>query len=458
MKKMLHKILLLTTFVALLTSCEKVVEQKPETTLDATTAYTNRQGVEAGLLGCYNALQSTSYYGLEYWALTDMYAGVIAHTGTFPTYAQFANTSVLPDNTNLTNIWNQIYNGINRVNTILVSADAITDPAFAKTQSIGEAKFLRALMYFDLIRVFGGSDQGFTKSGRGLPIRTVPTLSPTDADPISLSSEADVWKLINDDLDYAIANLKSNVNGRATANAAKALKARAALYTKDYATAESLSTEVIDALKGTGTGLVSDYSSLFLSQNTKPESIFELSYDINNTNSIAFYYFPTSFGGRNEIGSSNTLLTESTADLRRATNIRLMGTTYKTYKYSRINGTDNFIIIRLAELYLIRAEARAAKTSPNLTGALSDLNVIRSRAGLPASTTSTASGLLNEIYAENYWEFAHEGHAFFDYKRTARLSTVLTGFAQSNSYKAVLPTPQREIINSAGKITQVSGY
>ena len=135
-----------------------------------------------------------------------------------------------------------------------------------------------------------------------------------------------------------------------------------------------------------------------------------------------------------------------------------MGTTYKTYKYSRINGTDNFIIIRLAELYLIRAEARAAKTSPNLTGALSDLNVIRSRAGLPASTTSTASGLLNEIYAENYWEFAHEGHAFFDYKRTARLSTVLTGFAQSNSYKAVLPTPQREIINSAGKITQVSGY
>lgn len=458
MKKMLHKILLLTTIVVFLTACEKVVEQKPETSLDATTAYTNRQGVEAGLLGCYNSLQSTSYYGLEYWALTDMYAGVISHTGTFPTYAQFANTAVLPDNTNLTNTWNQIYNGINRVNTILVSAEAITDPAFAKTQALGEAKFLRALMYFDLLRVFGGSDQGFTKSGRGLPIRTLPTLSPTDADPVSLSAESDVWKLINDDLDFAIANLKANVNGRATANAAKALKARAALYTKDYTTAESLSTEVIDALKGTGTGLASDYSSLFLSQNTKPESIFELSFDINNTNSIAFYYFPTAFGGRNEIGSSSTLLTEPAADLRKATNIRLMGTTNKTYKYSRINGTDNVIIIRLAELYLIRAEARAAKTSPNLTGALSDLNIIRARAGLPASSTSTVSGLLTEIYSENYWEFAHEGHAFFDYKRTARLSTVLTGFAGSNSYKAVLPTPQREIINSAGKITQVNGY
>ena len=224
MKKMLHKILLLATSVVFLTSCEKVVEQQPETTLDATIAYNNRQGVEAGLLGCYNALQSTSYYGLEYWALTDMYAGVISHTGTFPTYAQYANRAVLPDNTNLTNTWNQIYNGINRVNTILVSADAIADPAFSKTQAIGEAKFLRALMYFDLLRVFGGSDQGFTKAGRGLPIRTTPTLSPADADPIALSSEADVWKLINEDLDYAIANLKANSATMAKEVAIKEIK------------------------------------------------------------------------------------------------------------------------------------------------------------------------------------------------------------------------------------------
>ena len=458
MKKMLHKILLLSTLVGLLTACEKVVDQKPETTLDATTAYNNRQGVEAGLLGCYSSLQSTSYYGLEYWALTDMYAGVIAHTGTFPTYAQITNRGILPDNTNVTNIWNQIYTSINRVNTVLVSADALTDPAFAKTQTIGEAKFLRALMYFDLLRAYGGSELGFTKSGRGLPIRTKPTLSPLDADPIALSSESDVWKLINDDLDYAIANLKSNVSGRATANAAKALKARAALYTKDYTTAETLSTEVITALKGTTDGLATDYSSLFLSQNTKPESIFELSYDVNNTNSIAFYYFPTSFGGRNEIGSSATLASESATDKRKATNVRLMGTANKTYKYSRIGGTDNVIIIRLAELYLIRAESRAAKATPDLTGAQSDLNVIRTRAGLTSSTTLDAPTLLKEIYAENYWEFAHEGHAFFDYKRTNRLATELTGFSGANLFRALLPTPQREIINSAGKITQVTGY
>ncbi|MEY4278273.1 MAG: hypothetical protein RL377_277, partial [Bacteroidota bacterium] len=100
----------------------------------------------------------------------------------------------------------------------------------------------------------------------------------------------------------------------------------------------------------------------------------------------------------------------------------------------------------------------AAKSSPDLTGALADVNVIRSRAGLDNSTSSTATAILNDIYTERYWEFAHEGHAFFDYKRTGRLATALTGFSGANAFRAVLPTPQREIINSAGKITQVTGY
>lgn len=458
MKKMLYKILLFSTSVFMLTACEKVIDQKPEASLDAATAYNTRQGVEAGLLGCYNALQSSSYYGLEFWALSDMYAGVISHTGTFPTFAQYTNRTILPDNTNTTNGWNQIYNGINRVNTVLDAAEKITDPAFAKTQALGEARFLRALMYFDLLRAYGGGETGFTKSGRGVPLRTKPTLGPLDAVPVELATEGAVWTQITGDLDYAIANLKATTNGRANANAAKALKARAALYTKDYITAETLATEVIDALKGTGTGLVSDYSTLYLSQNTKPESIFELNYDINNTSIMAFYYFPSNLGGRNEIGSSATLITQSTADSRRAMNVFLIGSSAKTQKYSRINGLDNFIIIRLAEMYLTRAEARALKAVPDLTGALADLNVIRNRAGLPSSTTSVAATLVTEILADRYWEFAHEGHAFFDFKRTGRLATALTGFSGANAFRALYPTPQREILNSAGKITQVTGY
>ncbi|MEN9831852.1 MAG: hypothetical protein RLZZ487_1457, partial [Pseudomonadota bacterium] len=115
-----------------------------------------------------------------------LYAGVIAHTGTFPTFAQFANRQILPDNTNVTNMWNAIYGGINRVNTIIASAETLNDPAFNKTQAIGEARFLRGLMYFDLLRAFGGSSNGFNKGGRGVPVRTSPTLSPNDAAAIAL--------------------------------------------------------------------------------------------------------------------------------------------------------------------------------------------------------------------------------------------------------------------------------
>ncbi|MFN5045782.1 MAG: RagB/SusD family nutrient uptake outer membrane protein [Bacteroidota bacterium] len=458
MKKMLNIKLSLLTALIVFSSCEKIIDQQPQTVLSAETAYTTRQGVEAGLLGCYNALQSTSYYGLEFWALSDMYAGVIAHTGTFPTFAQFANRQILPDNTNVTGIWNVIYTGINRVNTVIASSETLSDPAFNKTQTIGEARFLRAIMYFDLLRAYGGSNNGFNKGGRGVPLRTTPTLSPVDADPLPLAAEADVWKQIDSDLDYAIANLKANTTGRATVNAAKALKARAALYKEDWATAETLSNEVISALKGAGTGLSATYDALWATQNTRPESIFELQYDINNTNAIAFYYFPTGLGGRNEIGSSATLNAQPATDLRKATNVRVLSGSNKTGKYSRINGTDNVIIIRLAEMYLISAEAKVKKAAPNLAGALTDLNVIRSRAGLAASTAATADDILKQLYEDRYYEFAHEGHAFFDYKRTNRLASTFTGFSGANAFRALYPTPQREIINSAGQITQVTGY
>jgi hypothetical protein len=110
-------------------------------------------------------------------------------------------------------------------------------------------------------------------------------------------------------------------------------------------------------------------------------------------------------------------------------------------------------------MYLIRAEARARKASPDLVGALQDLNVIRNRAGLASSTTATVAELLNEIYQERYFEFAHEGHALFDYRRTNRLITTFpSNFAGQNEFRALFPTPQREIDNSNGLLARTPGY
>jgi hypothetical protein len=85
--------------------------------------------------------------------------------------------------------------------------------------------------------------------------------------------------------------------------------------------------------------------------------------------------------------------------------------------------------------------------------------VIRNRAGLPSSTTATAPELLNEIYQENYFEFAHEGHALFDFRRTNRLASTFPGnFSGQNDFRALFPTPQREIDNSNGLLARTPGY
>ena len=114
------------------TSCEKILDQEPASSLDASTAFTTRQGVEAGVLGIYSALQSGNYYGLRYWALADLYADVLTHTGTFPSFAQYANRQLLPDNVENTNMWSTIYDGINRANNIRAAVPNISDPAFNK--------------------------------------------------------------------------------------------------------------------------------------------------------------------------------------------------------------------------------------------------------------------------------------------------------------------------------------
>jgi len=450
------------------TSCEKILDQEPQAALDASTAFTTRQGVEAGVLGIYSTLQSANYYGLRYWALADLYADVLTHTGTFPSFAQYANRQLLPDNVENTNMWSAIYDGINRANNIIAAVPGINDPAFNKETALAEARFLRALMYFDLVRAWGGSLNGYNQAGgTGVPLFTQPTLTPADATPKARSQEVDVYQLINDDLDYAMANLSaSHRNGRANIDAATALKARFELYRGNWEQAETLATTVIDKFKGATAfgGLVpgSSYATLWTTKNVTPESIFELQFDPTDANSIAFFYFTTTLGGRNEVSSSNALANaHESGDLRLPVNVTTASSTppvvpaNKTLKYTRIDGTDNYIVIRLAEVYLIRAEARARRG--NLNEALDDVNLIRRRAGLPEITATSQDEVLLAIEKENYIEFAHEGHRFFDLRRNNREDVIL-GFAGQNEFRSRWPIPQREVLTSNRVIEQNQGY
>jgi hypothetical protein len=451
--KNLFKIFAFAGLVALAPACEGNLEVEPYNSLDAATGFKTKQDVEAALLGAYSAIQSSNYYGLQMQVLPDLYVDVLSHTGTFPTYAQVANRQLLADNSSLNGLWNSVYVGIDRANNVIASAPGVTnDPSFNINNAVGEARLLRAFHYFNLLRLYGGAPEGFNKSGGlGLPLYTTPTLSAEDAAPKPRATEADTWTLILDDINFAVANLvTTNGIGRANKNVALALKARAHLYRGEWAQAEAAATEVIASGRHSLLS-TANYANIWLTQNSA-ETIWELQYDINNTNSIAFWYFPTANGGRNEFTTQAAFRdSHEPGDVRRAVNSSTAPAN-KTLKYTRLNGTDNVQLVRFAEMYLIRAEARANQNK--LTEAVADLNVIRARAGLPAAAPATAAQIVDAVLNERRFEFAHEGHRWFDLRRVGRWNAL----GLTESFRSRWPIPLREIQTAGTIITQNPGY
>ncbi len=452
MKNNLLKILALIVAVQFFPACESNLEIEPFTALDASVGFKTKQDVEAALLGSYNALQSGNYYGLRSWALGDLYAGTLIHTGTFPSWAQFANRNLLANNAEITGMWNSIYIGINRANNVIASAPGVNDPSFNVNNAVAEARMMRSLHYFTLLTMFGGSPNGFNQEGQGVPIFTTPTLTAGDAAAKPRATEAEVWQIIMDDVNFAVQNVNVNNGiGRVNKNVATALKARFHLVRGEWAEAEAAASEVIaqtrySLLPGP------DFANIFLTKNTA-ETIWELQFDANNTNAIAFFYYPVAQGGRNEITSSTALRDlHEAGDLRLRVNVTTTTPTNKTLKYTRVAGEDNVQIVRLAEMYLIRAEAAARLGKGE--AALADLNVIRKRAGLSELTTTDSNELVDAILRERVIEFAHEGLRWLDIRRTGRLSAV--GITQE--FRALWPIPEREVDTSAGIITQNNGY
>jgi starch-binding outer membrane protein, SusD/RagB family len=435
-----------------LISCEKNIQIDPPSSLDGSAGFKSKQDVEAALLGCYNSMQSANYVGLRYWALCDMYADNIAHVGTFPSFAQVANRGILADNAEVNNMWLNIYSGINRMNTVIDAAGAVDDKSFNNAAAIAEARLLRAFQYFNLLRFFGGSETGYNKSGGlGVPIILKPTLTSKEAVAVARSSEADVWKQILEDIDFAVGNLpNSTATGRVNKRVAFALKARAHLYREEWTQAEVASDSVI--VKG-GYSLLSsaNYATIFF-QKGNSENIWELVYDPTNTSQSYFFFYPTSLGGRNEISATTTLRDASEAnDVRKAVNYTTTPAA-KTLKFTRSDGTDNNIMIRLAEMYLIRAEARAKLNK--LTESLADLNVIRKRAGITDATATTEATLLTAIEKERRIELAFEGHRWFDIRRYNKLASVNI----TQTFRALWPIPQREVLTSNNVIAQNPSY
>lgn len=437
-------------------ACDKTLNVEPANYISSDKGYSTKEDAAAGLLGCYDALQNTNYYGASFPSDIDMVSNNIIEVGTYnTTYGLVAQNQISADNGEVSTIWQSIYDGINRCNYLLQQSDNISDPAFPKLTTQAEARTIRALCYMNLLSLFGGTTQGYGyDNGAGVPLRLTPTTDIGDqTKPLARVSEADVATAIRADLDFAITNLAAGTGTRVTKNAAQVLRARFELRMRKYADALKFA-QAVPASTG--------FATAALTATTTPDAIWQLYFSATDQNSYAFLWFPSP-GERNEFDPSQGLINaHTTGDLRLAIN-NSTATAGTTLKYTHTTSRDDYFnIVRYAEMVLTIAEA-AAQTG-DLATATTNLNIIRKWAGLANTTATTAAALITNILQQRRLELAYEGHYWIDLRRTNTVqSTLGTGSttapnAYDQTFRNLFPLPLRDINLSNGVLAQNAGF
>ena len=457
-KLMLNLIILVSIAIS---SCKRFVEiEPPINRITTETAFQSDQSAISAISGLYSNMMKSNLF------LTN--GGVSVYTGLssdelFNTTSNNDNNALRNNNIQTTNgiiltqIWSFGYNLIYQTNAILegLSSSNSLTPSL-KQQLEGEAKFIRGLCHFYLTNLFGD----------------IPLITSTDYEINAVMpriTQSQLYQQIVLDLKDA-KNFLSTVypsSGKVRPNkwTASALLARVYLYLKDWNNAEAEATTVINS------GLYSldpNLNNVFLA-NSK-EAIFQLR-PVNTSNAPgdANAFIPSSTSANVKPAFALTQFVTNAfdiGDLRTSSWIKskvVSGQTYNypfKYKiYSSTNAPTEFnMVLRLAEQFIIRAEARAQQN--NIMDAQLDLNIVRTRAGLPNTIANDKNSLLSAIEHERQVElFAEWGHRWFDLKRTGRADAIL-GIEKAPNWQftdALYPIPFSELQFNP-TLTQNPGY
>jgi len=448
--EIIKRILPFIAGLVFLSSCSKVLDKQPELYVDESQSIVDKKSADAALTGAYNALSQNTNQGVTFRYTVNLLSDNVKWVGNTPTNREFDVYDIFATNTRVAELWASIYKTINIANNLITIVPTINDVTFNQADrknSRGEAYFLRAYSYFDLVRLWGK-----------VPLQTTATKTTSDAEGVGNSSVTDVYKRIEQDLDSAEVLLSATVNrNRANKYTAKALKARLYLYLNNWTKAESYATELIN--NTTGFKLVKPYNLFFTSKNTT-ESIFEIDYTVNNKNTWASNWFASNItGGKRELLPTDEFIAlandPKTGGDRSALLLPVNGVTYGNMNFKIATGDDQVYAIRIAEMYLIRAEARAENAAPDLAGALDDLNTIRNRANVPAVTAIAGKQeLIDKILAERRIEFGYESQRWFDLIRKGKAQTVLS---ITDPNKLLLPVPRQQLLVNPA-LVQNPGY
>jgi predicted negative regulator of RcsB-dependent stress response len=431
-----------------LTSCKKQLELINPQSIDASLALGTDTKVKQVLIGNYAALGASSLFGGDIIWMSELMAsnGKLRWVGTFPDPRSIWGKQIQIINSYVRSTYSQAYRVIYNSNNILANLNVVNEADKNKVE--GEAKFLRALVYFELIKFFGEKPYSFGNTGlKGVPLVTTPRPGDplSDENKLPRNSIGEVYTQIVADLNDAV-NLLPNTNGvYATKSAAALALARVYLQQLNYEGALAAATTCINSASGKSLVLTS-YADAFNNSANTVEDLFSMQVNTQSGTNSNFTFFSTAtYGARDgDIEVSDAFVSSYDADDERADLYFFENASYHVGKWRE--AYKNVKVMRLAEAYLIRAECYVRAN--NTAAAAEDLAKTLERAGL----TKIAAPTLADVLAERQKELAFEGQAFADVKR---LKLTTDGLAYDDP-KMVFPIPQRE--TNIYQIEQNPGY
>lgn len=442
--------------VALMSGCADQLDLTPQQSVDQDLALSTDANVKRVLQGAYSEIRSTELYGGRLFLFAEMLGAnrEVRWEGTYNQPREMFNKTILVNNSYVESSWSAAYRAINVSNNILASLEVVD--AEDRDQVEGEALFIRGSMYFELVKLFAlPYSAGNTSSNLGVPIILTPTRQIDEASYVARNTVSEVYAQIISDLEKAEAQLPA-VNGFLARNyVAAAQLSRVYLQMQDYERARDAADRAISISSANGKILTPRYMDAFNTDGDSPEDLFSIQVNTQDSgNDMFLFYSIPEFGARDgDVSIQDPHLTYYESGDDRLGQFFEGAGEQRTAKWR--DQFKNVKVIRLAEMYLTRAEANQRLGTSIGASPLADLNRVRERVSLPALGAVSLEAILKERKVE----LAHEGQFLYDVKRTGGgiMDNSSTEIYNFDDGRLVFPIPQREM-DANPSLVQNSAY